>query len=83
MKFVMIDLPLLLNIEWQQILKDIDVLQMLLAIFPVVFIIGFAAALNYSPGNRATQTEISYMLAFFNEAGFHRPQSPLWFALGP
>ena len=73
----------LLDIDWFQALLDIDLLQMVLAIFPLVIMISVAAALYSSVGGLARLAGLFHKTAFLNEAGFHRPESPLWFALGP
>lgn len=88
----MCDLPFLLDaerlqalfdIDWLQALLDIDLLQALLAIFPLVIMISVAAALYSFVGGPARIAGLFHETAFLNEAGFHRPESPLWFALGP
>ena len=88
----MCDLPLILDIDWIQslfdvdwfqALLDIDLLQALLAIFPLVIIISIAAAFYSYAGGLAQLTVPFRKTAFLNEPGFHRPESPLWFALGP
>lgn len=82
-KFVMCELPLLLHIDWHQTLQNIGLLQMLLAIFPVVMIIGFSAVL-YSFIEKLAGLAVRFHKATpLNEADTTRHESPLWFALGP
>lgn len=82
-KFVMCDLPLLLHVEWFQTLQNIDSLQVLLTIFPVVMLVSFAVLFYSFVGKLAGQAVIFHKTAPFNEAGSTRHESPLWFALGP
>ncbi|TBR21301.1 MAG: hypothetical protein EPO63_08805 [Candidatus Nitrosotenuis sp.] len=82
-KFLMVDLPLLLDVDWFQILPDIDLLQALLAIFPVVMLISFAATLYLSDRNPVWLAVLFRKNGLISEAGFYRHESPLWFALGP
>lgn len=92
LKFLMCDLPMLMDIDWAQplldidwfqALLDIDLLQVVLAVFPIVVIIGVGAALYTFVGGLSRLAVLFHKTAFLNEAGFHRPESPLWFALGP
>ena len=91
-KFAMCDLPLLLDFDWLQALLDfdwfqavldIDLLQALFAVFPVVILITFAATLRSFNGKVVGRAVLFFRKTLLNEAGFHRPESPLWFALGP
>ncbi len=88
----MCDLPLWLDLDWVQAFSDIDLLQALsdidllqafLAIFPVVIIISFAVAVRSCIGSLVRLATLFHKTTLLNEAGFHRPESPLWFALGP
>lgn len=92
LKFLMCDLPMLmdidwiqtlLDVDWFQALLDIDPLQVVLAIFPFVLLIGFAAVLYIFVGSLSRLAVLFRKTPFLNEPGFHRPESPLWSALGP
>ncbi len=73
-KFMVCDLPLFLNIDW---------VQALLVILSVFSVIGFAVAHFTLIKKLKGLIVLFHKTDLFSEAGFRRPESPLWFALGP
>lgn len=73
-KFIICDLPQFLSVDW---------IQALLVILSIFSVIGFAVA-QFTLAEKLRRSIILFhKIVLLSEAGFHRLESPLWFALGP